>query len=491
VSTALSSSSQLVERVLTAVDEQRLPVRNGVLVLAVSGGADSLCLLHVFHSLSERLGCVLYVAHLNHMLRGDEATGDADHVRDLCTSLGLPCVVESRDVRAYRSARKCSLEEAAREVRYQFLADVSRQVGASAVATGHTRDDLAETVLLHAIRGAGVHGLRGLEPLSPLPCQGASANDPILLIRPLLRVTRTETRGYCLGVGMTPREDSSNASNEFARNRLRLELLPRARELNPRIDDALVRLAEAAREDDDFIDEVARVLWRRIATASRRRVRIDRSEFVAAAPAVQTRLVVEAVKHLTGSARDLSAEHVRRVRDTARDGAPPRIETQGGLCWSVNTEDLTVSVRSTYDASRPLVEGIPLAVPGTTSFPGWRVDVAPVDAVQRVLQGRFSAVVDAERLSQALWVRTRRPGDAFQPSGMLVEKKLQDFMVDEKVPAAVRDSVPLLVSGNQILWIVGWRLSEQARVREGSRRAWRITFVPVPATSARDVVKGT
>ena len=478
-----SEPSGLNRSVLEMVDAGQLPLRGKTVVVAVSGGADSLCLLHVLHKLVPGLGCTLHVAHLNHMLRGDEAADDARFVQCQCETLGLPCTVECRDVAAYRELHKYSLEEAARELRYAFLAEVARAAGASIVATGHTRDDLVETVLLHVLRGTGTHGLRGLEMIAPLPCQSPSERHPLTVVRPLLHATREETEEYCRSLGVVPRVDSSNASPAFLRNRVRAELLPLARELNERVDDALVRLARAAGEDDEFISEMARVLWHRIATASDNEVRIDAEAFGSAAPALQHRLVVEAVRHLVGDARDLSAQQVRSVQFVATGGQGGRVETVGGLVWRRTADSLIVSPsRAAIRHARPELpdECIPLDVPGKTDIPGWHAIASTVDVADCRDTGRFVACLDAKRIGTGLCVRKRRPGDRFQPLGMGAEKKLQDFMVDEKVPAEIRDYVPLVCARDRVVWVVGWRVAEWGRVVSDTESVLRLDFQPVP-----------
>jgi len=483
MSDAESVASRLARGVLEAIEAGRLPLRGRKVVVAVSGGADSLCLLYLLHSLTSTLGCTLHVAHLDHMLRGDEAEEDARFVLSRCEMLGLQCTTGRRDVATCARSSTMSLEEAARVARYGFLAEVARAVDATLVATGHTADDLAETVLLHVLRGTGVHGLRGLDMVAPLPCQSPSEGESLLVVRPLLGATHEETEEYCRGIGAVPRFDSSNASSRFLRNRVRSELLPLARELNPRVDDALVRLAGAASEDDQFISEMARMLWRRIATASQYTVRIDAEAFRTAAPALQQRLVSKAMWHLVGDARDLTFQHVRSVRDLAAGVSGGRVETVGALVWRKTGDDLVVSSSclTTREKRAELPdEGVVLKVPGQTVLPGWIATAALEDVGDCADPGRFVACLDAGLVGAPLLVRRRRPGDRFQPLGMGVEKKLQDFMVDEKVPAEIRDNVPLVCAGERIVWVVGWRVAEWTRVGPDTKQVLRLDFLPKP-----------
>ena len=221
------------------------------LVVGVSGGADSLCLLHALHALralAPELGLRLHVAHLDHGLRATSAA-DAAWVRALCVAWELPCTLDRCDVRALAEREGRSLEDAARQARYRFLAQVARQVGARAVAVGHTADDQAETVLLHLIRGTGLEGLAGMAPDAAWPLPDEQGTDGLRLLRPLLALTRADTEAYCAAVGLTPRQDESNRDLAYARNRVRLELLPLLRELNPGITATLGRTAAAIAGD--------------------------------------------------------------------------------------------------------------------------------------------------------------------------------------------------------------------------------------------------
>ena len=211
-------------------------------VVAVSGGPDSLCLLHAIYNIREELDLSLYGAHLDHGLRGEASAKDAEFVAETFARLDIPLSLETADVPAFRTEHRLSVEEAARKVRYEFLARVATERQADAIALGHTADDQAETVLMHVIRGSGLSGLRGMEGVSR---SHSNTGNPVL-VRPLLGVTREETVDYCRELKLEPRHDESNLSTELKRNRVRLELLPMLESYNPRIRDALVRLSQSS-----------------------------------------------------------------------------------------------------------------------------------------------------------------------------------------------------------------------------------------------------
>jgi len=481
-----STGRSLVESVESAVRDSLRGT--GVLepgdtvVVAVSGGIDSLCLLYALHRLSAELQLSLHVAHLDHMLRGVESQEDARFVSSRAESLALPCSVESRDVAAYRDAHHCSLEEAAREVRYSFLREVAHRVDAVAVVTGHTRDDAVETVMLHILRGTGVHGLRGLEPASPYPYlpQDGVHRQALTLLRPMLQVSRSEAEECCRALGLEPREDATNASPAYLRNRIRLELLPSMRQLNPRIDDALLRLSGLAAEDDEYLASIARGLWERIATSSKDRVDIEAAAFLESSPALQARLIFEAMVLLAGTARDVTAEHIVAVRDIAAHACGRQVDLPGSIIWRREHLALTAFRRSSaVDSTHSLMPESPVAldVPGEVEVAGGRVTARVAAPGEGEADSSCVAHIDAERAGNRLFVRRRKPGDRFRPLGMAGEKKLQDFMVDAHIPSDARDRIPIVCSSSHIVWVAGWRVDDRAKVTDRTRDVLRLEWL--------------
>lgn len=476
-------SRSVVDRVEAAVlDSLRTAGACGCsepVVLAVSGGADSLCLLYALLRTALEHRCVLHVAHLDHMLRGIESREDARFVAAQADALGLACTVEAKDVLGQQQAAHCSLEEAARDVRYAFLREVAVNTGASLVLTGHTRDDAVETVMLHILRGSGIHGLRGLELVARYPDRAGGAEAPGLrLIRPLIGVSRGDAACYCRALRLTPREDPSNESTVYLRNRVRLELLPSMRRLNPRVDDALLRLAAAAAADDDALSAAAQEWWQRCAGVWRDRVQLDAASFAVAPAAVQARVVFRVVAQLQGSSRDVTAEHVTAVRDIAAGSEGRQLDLPGGLVWRRAPGCVTAFLRDAVPCREPMPESpLPLDVPGEVGVPRGRVTARLVSLDEYLEEGPCVAFLDVDLCGRRLFVRRRRPGDRFRPLGLGGEKKLQDFMVDAHVPAEERDSVPVVCNESHVVWLAGLRLDDRVRVTPASRLLLRLDYV--------------
>ena len=286
---------------LRFIQEKRLVSSRMKLLVAVSGGPDSVCLLHILVKLRNELDIELHLAHLNHQLRGADAQADADYVADLAHRLEIPASVERRDVKAYQAEHHVSMEEAAREVRYRFLADVAAATKAERVAVGHTTDDYVETILLHLIRGSGTRGLRGLQPTSRWQSAGVS----LTVIRPLLEISREETNTYCSDHQLAPRTDTSNMLLEPLRNKIRHQLLPLLQNYNPQVTEALLRTANIAADDLAFIDEEVIRLRGKVTWKEKDTVVFDKKSFLALPSALKRHLLRTSIESLLGNLKDV------------------------------------------------------------------------------------------------------------------------------------------------------------------------------------------
>ncbi len=464
----------LEQRVINFIQQHNLFSVGDKLVMAVSGGADSVCLLHILMQRRAELDIELHIAHLNHQLRDADSDSDAKYVSDLANKLDIPVTIERIDVAAYRDQKGGSLEEAAREIRYSFLAKVAKKLGTTKVVTGHTRDDHIETVLMHLLRGAGTAGLCGLQSRSILQCGDKSGQ--LELVRPLLDTTRQETSDYCQRYKLAPRSDSSNTSLSFLRNRVRLELLPILRDYNPSIDDALLRLAGIAGDDISFIEEQASLLWQELVTEDDEAIYLDMNKTVALPRAIQRQVFRRAVKQLRGNLKDIEADHIEAMMDFLSKPAGKKLCLPDGLTLSTEYGRLILASTQASICPLPPLEGVSnINIPGQTELSGWRIKA---DIMQEMVgeDNGLAASFDANKVGRKLIVRQRRPGDRFQPLGMSQTKKIQDFMVDSKIPGSWRDRVPLICSPIQILWVVGWRIDDRVKVTENTKDILRIKF---------------
>ena len=361
--------------------------------------------------------------------------------------------------------------------RYAFLARTAFAVGTDTVAVGHTADDQVETVLLHLVRGSGLRGLRGMGSLTCL--REPSTGRDLWLFRPLLEVGREVTQEACREAGLQPRQDPSNQSLRFTRNRLRHEVLPLLREINPAVRDALIRLARTASQEEAFLqDELAHY-----PEAVRQRgdnvLHLDRDVLLSMHPVLQRRLLQMAYQELTGPSHTLEQAHLDAMLHLMAGPPGRRVDLPGGVVFSMGYGECLLGPDPETLCPLPsLGQECIVTVPGTTQVGGWEVEAQVTEGWpdREFADGVTQAVLDADALGDTPSVRGRQPGDRFQPIGMEGAKKLQDFFVDEKVPRTWRDRVPLVVGPRGIAWVVGYRIAQWARVTSQTRRVVELTF---------------
>ena len=487
----------LEQRVLGFIQNQHLVSKNQKLVVAVSGGPDSVCLLHILHKLREKLGIALHVAHLDHQLRGAESEADARYVADLAHQLDLPATVERRDVKSYQSRQRLSLEEAAREVRYTFLAQVADTIGADRAAVGHTADDHIETILMHLIRGTGTRGLRGLQPLS----QWQHPGNRLTVVRPLLPVSRQDTEDYCRKYRLMPRIDTSNLSLSHLRNRIRQQLMPLLQSYNPRVDEALLRAARIVADDLSFLGEVVDRLWDKVVREQENTIILDKESFLELPPALQRHLLRTGIEKLLGNLIDIETRHIEEVMAALSKPAGKKITLPGGLIFAIEYDKYLLGTDPAALSPFPVLESeFTLKIPGQTRLSGWCVEAEVIDKNGESKRGfapltnlppplsregdkgdglsnnLLSAYFDIDKTGTELTVRTRQPGDRFQPLGMSQPKKINEFMIDSKIPQAWRRRVPVVCSPDHILWVVGFRIDERAKVTGDTKQVLRLEF---------------
>jgi tRNA(Ile)-lysidine synthase len=465
------------DRVFRFIRENGLTVPGELILVGVSGGPDSVCLLSLLNALKHELGIRLHVAHLNHQFRGAEAQADADYVAGLAAKLGIPATIESRDVALYRKEKHLSLEEAARDVRYAFFSNLAAKLATDKVAVGHTAEDHVETILLHLIRGSGTRGLAGLSPVTLLRPGGR----PLRVIRPILLLSHAETRVYCQTNGLGWRTDRSNLLPETTRNRIRLELLPLLHEYNPEIAQALVRLAMVIGDDMVFIDRTTQNIWPEIVNQSENLVTFDKTRFLALPVSLQRNLLRQVIASLTGGLNNIELIHIEDMMSVIKKGAGKRIILPGGLVLATGYREFSLKTSAAPTAQTAPIEGsYPLKIPGKTHIPGWQIESwiteGNLAGIPALAEAKLTAYLDFDRTGDDLTVRSKKSGDRFIPLGMKALKTVSEFLIDAKIPREARACIPVVASHNQIIWLAGLRIGESVKVTESTRRVLRIEF---------------
>ncbi len=493
----------LIDAVATFCQQQQILEPNDHIVVGVSGGPDSFCLLHLLTRLAAQFDLTLTVAHLNHQLRA-EAAGDAKFVKEITTEWDLPFVAESQDVAQVAAQRKQSIEEAARQVRYAFLWRAAQAVRANKIAVGHNAGDQVETILMHFLRGSGLLGLRGMRPVTSIAGLRLHSDDvpeptdaAPFLIRPLLETSRSEIEGYCQRHHLSPRFDHTNKDTTFFRNRLRHELIPMLETFNPNVRQVLQRTAKVVTADVAFLQQQVDQTWAEIVkqiqpgTGPITRIELDLTAWRALPLALKRATLRRAVETLRRNLRNISFEHIDTAVDIAHSGQTgARATLPQDLLLTVSYDRLILTDAHTgtvgKDAPR-LLSADPLAInlPGITPLPDspWQliIEQLPTNAAitpkQAQQAGPWEAYLDAGVVGTHPILRTRRPGDVFCPLGLEGRhKKINEFMIDQKIPADQRDHIPLLVSGDQILWVCGYRPDERARLQDQTRQILHLQF---------------
>ena len=449
-------------------------------VVGVSGGPDSLCLMSVLR----KMGYRVIVAHFNHKLRPDADT-DANIVEQTAARLNLVSVIENGDVRAYADAEKLSIEEAARNMRYRFLMQQAHRFKAQAVAVGHTADDQVETVLMHFIRGAGLAGLKGMSYRTII-----HMFDPqIPIVRPLLDIWREETVVYCAANGFRPRHDPSNASLDFFRNRLRHLLIPTLESYNPRLREVIWRTSRSLAGDYEILSHILDEAWSQCVVQEQIGFIIfDSAALNKQLVGLQRSLIRRAIERIHPGELDLSYATLERASKFISDPEEHqrvRVDLTGGIhllregsLIYVVAGNVTLPIER-WPQMPDESNTIPLKIPSQITLAGdWKLNCERWNmASLAVEQARsnddpFQAWVDANGISDALELRVRQEGDRFQPLGMDGhEMKISDFFINVKLPQRARDRWPLLCMGEKVIWVPGYRPAHPFRLTDSTRQA--------------------
>jgi len=493
----------LLARVEAYIEEHALLPESGEVVVAVSGGANSLCLLHALHRLcgpgKRFAGVRLRVAHLNHRLR-QEAGAEAEFVARVASEWGLPVTIGEADVPALARREGRSLEEAAREARYRFLRQVAR---GQPIAVAHHADDQVETLLLHLLRGGGLTGMVGMQPRQ---------QD---IIRPLLAVTHAETVAYCREHGLAALEDASNADPRFLRNRVRHELLPLLESFNPGIRATLLRNAEVAHVDVQWIEQQVSNYWPQVVlTEQEQGITLDVEQLLALPLSLQRHLLRRVTARLCGGQSPLELRHYRLIEQLLQRESLPGQAQAKMLDLPCSLRLVSLFRTATFERlsqRNPQKEhtgalAVALPVPGRVAVPGTAfmavAETLPDELLTTVREAlarenwatvwrllpptRYTVYIDADRTGSSLMVRTRRAGDRIRPLGMAHEKKIKDMLIDRHIPRAERDRIPLFFSSSHCLWLAGIALDDRVRLTRDTRHILRLSIEPMLSDQMRE-----
>jgi tRNA(Ile)-lysidine synthase len=449
----------LINKVKKYIQQNNLLKYREKVLIACSGGMDSVCLTEILRILSHFFSWQVTVGHVNHQIRGEEAQEDALWVNAFCRRRGLPFILAKIDVPAFVAENGGSLEEAARILRYSALEDMAKEHDLSAIAVAHNQEDNAETILMNILRGSSLEGASGIK------------NRRGSIVRPLLPASRKEIDAFCRQNNIDYRTDSSNSDKKHLRNRVRLELLPILTEYNPEVIPALCRFGGMLARDADFLTRLAGEYYRKEAVFLQdAAVSLAADKLKSMDPALVSRVLLMAIKECLQEKPDsyINYKHIAKVQELLREGRTGAVlELPGGLKVKKDYAALLFSAAKPPAKEAALSGEYFLPVPGRVVLPDKRIVRASIFCGEkpRTTSAR-KAAFPAAVADKGLIVRGRKPGDMFSPSGMDGRKrKLKDFLIDSKIPLAERDNIPLVVDSAGILWIAGVRgaYREEAR----------------------------
>ncbi len=470
-------------KVRKAIKDAAMLEREDHVLVAVSGGPDSVALLQVLFLLSAEYQLRLTVAHLNHGLRGEEAKKEQEFVSLLCSGMGISCICKTVNIHELQAGSGKSIEEIGREERYRFLHMAAEACGARKIATGHHRGDQAETVLINLIRGSGPTGLKGITPV----------RDGYI-IRPLLQIARAEILDFLNREGLAYVIDSSNLSPMFLRNRIRNELIPElAKRYNPRIVEGLCHIAEIVRREDDYLDNsVRQILHQWGVVPGSAETLLPLTAFQELHEAMQGRIIKFLLEAVAPSGNGIGYRHIEAVLAITRPSLRSHISLDLPCLIRVDREG-SVLLRIRRVCSRqtrrdrrkektaPDFFSYPVEIPGMVYLNridrNVRFEMINKPSGLEMKNQPLAAFLDFEKISPPLILRNYRSGDRINPLGMSGMKKVKSFFIENKIPRLVRNTIPLLVDDRSVIWIAGERISERVKVTEQTKKVLKAEMV--------------
>ncbi|UCH80402.1 MAG: tRNA lysidine(34) synthetase TilS [Nitrospiraceae bacterium] len=438
---------KIIDRAVKTIKKHSMINRGDTILIGLSGGPDSVCLTVILDKLRHNFNISLHALYVNHGLRPDENTKEEAFCKELCERLGVIFHTRSVNVKSVASEKRCNVQETARELRYELLEDLAEDVKASKIAVGHNADDQAETIFMRLVRGSGRRGLSGI-----LPVRGS-------IIRPLIEIERSMIETFLDNeMGHSFLRDSSNLNEDYLRNWLRINVMNEVKKHNPSLIKDLSRTADILREEDNYLEIiVTKTLMRLVSRKNDSSIELFLTPLEALEKSLLRRVLRRAIDATSGL-RGISFVHVEDIIELIRNGTSgDRIIMPKGLRAIRNYATLKLTLEVPESFSEHILD-----VPGEIIIPEQGV-IIEAEIIKQEIEsdGRNISICDLQALSLPLRIRPRQDGDFFYPRGLGRKKKLQDFFVDEKVPRDERNTVPIVLSGNDIIWIAGFRDDER------------------------------
>lgn len=457
----------MLQKVLSTIDEYQMFQKGDKVIVGVSGGPDSMCLLHILYLLKEKMHIEIVVAHVNHCLRGNEADEDEIYVEEYCKKMNIEYYSKRIDINSIALEKNISCETAGREARYDFFYELKKKLSAQKIAVAHNANDQAETVLMRIMRGTGLAGVVGIKPIRDN-----------LVVRPIIRLTRREIESYCKDNRISTRIDKTNLESIYSRNKIRLELIPyMEKNFNSDIVNTINRFANILFKDNEYIDLVASDKYREYCALECGKI-IMRKELFKEHEAIVSRVIRIALKELKGNLYNLETKHIYDIIHIQRGDTGKRVTLPENLVAINNYGNINMYMYvppvNKEKKEFVLEIGEKYFIKEKNLF--LKIEIQTKGEEYNLKGNNFTKYFDYEKIKGQITFRYRRQGDKFQPIGMLGTKKLKDIFMDLKIPKEERDEIPLICFGDEIAWVWGYRISEKFKIDKDTNKILRIQF---------------
>ncbi len=457
----------IFNKTLSTIKKYNLIEKGDKVVLGLSGGPDSVCLLHILTRLKETLGIEVYAAHLNHQIRGMEAQRDALYVSELCDKLGVTVFVKSIDVPKYCKDNKLSIEEGARKLRYEMFSEIRESLNANKIAVAHNLNDQAETVLMRMMRGTGLQGLKGIDYM----------RDNVI-IRPILDIERSDIEAYCEEHNLNPRIDSSNLETVYTRNKVRLELIPyMEKNFNSNVTESIVRMSNSLKCDNDFIEEESLKSFNKVSNKVQDNLEIILKGYKNLHKSLKSRVIRFAIKDVLGDTNFIDQKHIEEVIELEQENKiDKKIVLPRGLFVYRKKDKLLFTTKEIVIKEVDFSHAIPKNgfVKINEANIVVHTEVISINKYKSLKKDKSAQWFDSNKIEGGIVVRSRKSGDKIKLS--MGSKKLKQLFIDLKIPKEDRCIVPVLQDNKGIICVANFRSSEDYKVDKTTKEVLKVSF---------------
>lgn len=454
----------MIAKVLNTIEKNKMILDGEKIIVGVSGGPDSMCLLHILNSLKEKYHISIVAAHVNHCLRGAEADKDQQYVKDFCENNDIEFYFKKVDVDNIAKTQGISCEMAGREVRYAFFNELMNQLGGNKIAIAHNANDQCETVLMRIMRGTGIEGLAGIKAI----------RDNIY-IRPLIDITRDEIESYCEENNLKPRIDKTNLETIYTRNKIRLELIPYIKKnFNEDIINSVNRLSENVTVDNEYIDYMTCKTFEKYSIVEKELV-ILKKEIFDNHMAIVSRVIRKAIENINGSLYNYERKHIYDIVALQQGETGKSIMLPKEIIALNNYGDIHIGKEKAFVINKD-DRSYNLSMGKNSLDCGLDVTLEVIDNDESLIldDDKYTKYFDYSKIDGTILLRYRKQGDKFLPLGMKGRKKIKDLFIDLKIPREKRESIPLICFGNEISWIIGYKISDIFKVTNSANKILKI-----------------